>query len=55
MDWGRSDYKLALVSLVVFVVWFAAAIGWTRWLAVLGLVYPAVVGLRLYRGWSDER
>jgi hypothetical protein len=56
MDWNRrSDYKLGVISLIVFVVLASAAIGWTRWLAVFWLVYPAAVAWGLYQGWQHAR
>jgi hypothetical protein len=44
-----DDLKLGLISLLVFVAWLVAATGWVRALAVVWLVYPAVLSFRVVR------
>jgi len=46
--------KLAAISLIIFVAWVVAAQGWVRLLAVLLLIYPAVVALHMVRHRSDH-
>lgn len=42
-----SQARVVLVCLFVFVAWLVAATGWVRLLAILWLVYPALVAWRL--------
>jgi hypothetical protein len=49
-----DDLKLGLISLCVFVAWLVAATGWVRGLAVVWLIYPAVVAARMVRRRSAE-
>jgi hypothetical protein len=57
IEWMRKffdDLKLGLISLCVFVAWLVAATGWVRGLAVVWLIYPAVVAARMVRRRSAE-
>jgi hypothetical protein len=44
-----DDLKLGLICVLVFAAWLVAATGWVRALAVVWLVYPAVLTLRMVR------
>jgi hypothetical protein len=44
-----DDFKLAMISLFVFVAWVASSEGLVRAVAALWLVYPAVYAVRFRR------
>jgi hypothetical protein len=50
MNWAwLSHVKMAAISLIVFVAWLGTSNGWVRVVAVVWLVYPAIVAWRVVK------